>query len=220
MQFIQRLQLPLPSDLPQSAALAYWINAYNALTLNHVLSFFKERLAQRGNLTAQDWTNWSVKTAVINAPNYTFFKQKVHQLNGGVYSLDDLEHTWIRPGQKGHFDTPLIHAALNCASQSCPPLWSSVFHPQRVHQQLENIFRRFVRDPLRNPLSKYKYSKIFKWFEDDFKSLGGVQAVLIKYALPSQVKQIKGHFDSFSFTEYDWTLNVDPRASFGILNHR
>ena len=102
--FIESLQNPLPPMISAHAELAYWINAYNALTIFHVLNY---------------WPHISsVKTVVKGSEPYLFFKARVHKVAGRYRSLDDIEHSILRV----KFADPRIHAALNCASISCPPL--------------------------------------------------------------------------------------------------
>ena len=62
VKFLKLLEQPIDQKASQAAKIAFWLNAYNALTIRHVLRFPKIE---------------SVATAVRDQPRYTFFKQKV-----------------------------------------------------------------------------------------------------------------------------------------------
>jgi hypothetical protein len=203
-QFLRSIEAPLPSTARASSLLAYWINAYNALTLRHVLRY--PRLT-------------SVATAVPDAPRYEFFKQSVHLVAGQLRSLDDIEHQILRP----QFRDPRVHAALNCASRSCPPLSPTPYLARTVHQQLDDVARRFVNDPRRNHLSATppQLSKIFAWFVEDFQSneqpkrskYHGVVRFLRRFANAKNLSIINTQWPKnlrskdLSFKTYDWSLN-------------
>ena len=131
----------------KDARLAFYINAYNALTLRSVLHF---------------WPN--IKSVSDVVPNFGFFKVTKHKVAGQDVTLDDIENTIIRPT----FNDPRIHAALNCASRSCPPLAPFAFTEAGLDQQLDTVFRRFANDDTRNQISvkerRIQLSKLFEWY--------------------------------------------------------
>ena len=99
--YVSRIAQTDPSTLAgREEKLAFYINAYNALTIASVLSFWPK-----------------IKSVSTVKPNFEFFKAPVHTLGGKKVSLDQIENKIIRPT----FNDPRIHAALNCASKSCPP---------------------------------------------------------------------------------------------------
>ena len=201
-QFTRALEAPLPRSAPRAARLAYWINAYNALTLRHVLHF--------PELT-------SVATAVPNAPRYQFFKQRVHRVGGALRSLDEIEHQIIRP----QFGDPRVHMALNCASRSCPPLSAQPYRAHTLEAQLDSAAQRFVGDALRNQLTTTppQVSQLFRWFADDFagfagsdkrNAAAGVEAFIRRYAplrLRSTLEKKDVRSQPLLYLPYDWSLN-------------
>ena len=191
--YLRRLAAPLPSDLTRSASLAYWINAYNALTLSHVLSFPRIE---------------SVKNAVKDAPPYTFFTQKVHTVGGGLYALDQIEHQILRP----RFKDPRIHMVINCASVSCPLLWSRPYPPQGIDKALDDAARRFVNDPSKNRVEEegLQVSKIFEWFAKDFEVTGGVRAFIARYVDADRGALISDERRAIGYLPYHWALNQSP----------
>ncbi len=180
-----------PETLPTRAAkLAFWINAYNALAVHGVVS------------------RWPGLKSVSDAgPDFGFFKEKVYTVGGRRLSLDEIEHEIIRK----QFGEPRIHAALNCASVSCPPLRAEAFVAERLEAQLDAQFRAFARDPVRNRIDPVTgavaLSSIFDWFKADF---GGVARYLAPYLDAPQAAALSAAETAgrVTFLPYDWALNA------------
>jgi hypothetical protein len=137
-------------------------------------------------------------------PDFGFFKQKVHVLGGRKYSLNEIENDVVRP----RFQDPRIHAALNCASVSCPPLAPYAFTGAKLDAQLDAVMRDFARDRARNAIGPggVKLSRIFEWYGKDFEPAGGVAAYLAKYLEPADAELLK-KAPKIEYLEYDWRLN-------------
>jgi hypothetical protein len=88
-----------PGRFPTPAhALAYWVNAYNALVLRGAIDGYPvSRVDELGGL---DW----------------FFRKRQLVAGGDSLTLDQLENQIIRP----EYRDPRIHFALNCGAVSCP----------------------------------------------------------------------------------------------------
>jgi hypothetical protein len=180
--------------------LTYWINAYNALIFQNVLSHYPFESLE-GKL---------FKTR--------FFYQDEFILGGERISLYDLENTIIRPT----YGDPRIHFALNCASYSCPRLPEEAFVPEKLEDQLERQSRLFMAEErnvsVDEAAGRIVVSSIFDWYKDDFIDHRSVKSVspdsgerLIAYLnryLPPD-RQIPSRPDGWKieFREYDWTLN-------------
>ncbi len=118
-----------------------------------------------------------------------------------MYSLNNIEHDILRP----KFKDARVHAAINCASFSCPRLANEAFTAQNLEKQLDAATRSFINDPLRNKVESKQatVSAIFNWFGGDFKrDAGSVRAFLNKYARTPLQEGGK-----ISFLPYDWSLN-------------
>lgn len=145
-----------PSLFPtRQDQLAYYVNAYNALVFQGVLS--------RGPEKESVWKGGLVS-------GYSFFVSMKVRLDGETWSLKALEDDLIRK----EFADPRIHAALNCASVGCPRLPREAFVPERLDAQLDAAMREFVEEE-RNVATDagrktVTLSKIFDWFEKDFLS--------------------------------------------------
>lgn len=193
---LERLRPELPAGLTPHQELAYWINAYNFLMLLKV---------------AQYWPIQSVKGAIKGDDSYAIFKEHSFTVAGKKRSLDEIEHQIIRP----RFADPRIHAALNCASRSCPPLATIPYAPTQLDQQLNEVTRSFILDPSRQRLdhSPPILSMIFKWYADDFKNGGGVKRWLAHYMSEPMRSRFLDDSKPLEYLNYDWSLNEAPMAS-------
>ncbi len=178
-----------PSKLSKKGQLALWINAYNAYTIAEVVKKYPKIK--------------SVQTA--SGPDFAFFKVKVATVGGKKYSLNNIENDIIRPT----FGDPRIHAAVNCASVSCPPLANFAFTEAKLDAQLDQMMNAFVNDDARNAISAkgVKLSKILEWYGKDFEKAGGVKAYLLK-RLTDPAKKAALEKAKLGFMPYDWNLNA------------
>ena len=105
---------------------------------------------------------------------------KFIKIQGYTYDLNNIEHNILRPV----FKDARVHAAVNCASYSCPKLLNEAYTAARLDEQLDASMRGFVNDPLRNRMGpdKAEISEIFKWFKGDFERDGSLRDFLNKYA--------------------------------------
>jgi hypothetical protein len=188
--------------------LAFLINAYNAFTVELVLTDYPgiESIKDLGSLFRSPW------------------KQRFFTLLGEGRHLDNLEHDLIRA--PGVFDEPRIHFAVNCASIGCPMLREEAYVAERLDYQLEESTRHFITDRSRNRFdsasSKLQVSKIFDWYREDFKGAasGGddLKAYFSAQAdLLGDSEQARGRLRSgdfrIEFLDYDWSLNAQVQES-------
>lgn len=176
------LQL-LSENVPANSAsreekMAFWINAYNAFTID---------------LIARNYPT----TSILKFDNGKTWDVKRIKLGGKKYSLNQIENDILRP----QFKDARIHFAINCAAQSCPPLYNHTFEADQLDSLLDLRTRQFVNDKKYNSLSakSVKVSKIFEWYAADF---GNLNAFLNKY---STVKI--GSKATVGYNEYNWDLN-------------
>jgi len=183
--------------------LAFLINAYNAATIEKVLTRYPDIRSI-----------WDFGKLFGNP-----FKDKFVRLLGREMSLDNIEHDTIRA--HGAYDDPRIHFAVNCASIGCPMLREEPFVAERLDKQLDEQVVRFLSDRSRNrydAASKtLEVSRIFDWYGDDFhKGLRGIRslpAFLAGHAdlladRPEDRKLIRDQQTAVQFLDYDWTLNA------------
>jgi hypothetical protein len=188
--------------LPKPQQMAFLINAYNAFTVELILTRYPKLASIRdlGTLLQNPW------------------KPKFIKLLGTDMSLDNIEHDTLRA--KGRYDDPRIHFAVNCASIGCPMLREEAFVGDKLEAQLEEQARRFMGDRSRNRYNsssgKLELNKIFDWYCDDFKqghrgisslaSFAGRHADLLSDT-PGDRDKLRGQQVEVTFLDYDWKLN-------------
>ncbi len=158
--------------------LAYWINAYNAMTIDLILRHYPIN---------------SIKD--INKP----WEQRFWKLDEKWYNLNEIEHQILRKMKE-----PRIHFAIVCASFSCPKLQNKAFIPSNIDDQLTNATEEFLADKKRNYISQnsLNLSKIFQWFAKDFKQTGSLIDFLNQYSEITISNKAKKNFK-----DYNWSLN-------------
>ena len=188
--YLQMLSENPPDDSLWSTEekLAYWINAYNAFTVELILD----------NYPLKSITD--LHPALYIPGVNTVWHKKFFKIGGVETSLDEIEHKILR----AEFEEPRIHFAIVCASFSCPRLRNEAYVASGLERQLNEQARGFINDPLRNRLSENEISisKIFKWFKGDFTKKGSLISYLNQYASVgiNPGARIK-HMD------YNWELN-------------
>lgn len=172
---------------------AYWINAYNAWTLQLMLD--NPDVASIRDI-GWPFSPWK-RTFIPLTP-----------LRGAVISLDSIEHEIIRVE---HPD-PRLHMALVCASRSCPPLRAEPYVATRLDAQLDDQARIFLNDPSKNRVDvsggTLHLSKIFSWYGGDFDKVGGVNAFVARYLPAEQAEAVRGDGLTTQWLSYDWSLNA------------
>ncbi|MDX1909882.1 MAG: DUF547 domain-containing protein [Saprospiraceae bacterium] len=188
-RYLRVLESAHPSEQGWTRAeqMAYWINAYNAYTVQLIVR----------NYPVESIKDIRRGLAFVNS----VWDIKFIKIQGFTYDLNNIEHNILRPV----FKDARIHAAINCASYSCPRLRNEAYTAENLEKQLDDGMRGFVNDPLRNQLSgeKARVSEIFKWFRSDFeRDAGSLRAYLNRYA----ATPLRETTD-ISFLDYQWSLN-------------
>jgi len=185
------------ATLPRTEQLAYWINVYNAYTIQ-LLNSRKERRSIR-NIN-------KVLGVTLKSP----WAEPIVKADRRTLTLDDVEHEIIRK----QFKDPRIHVALVCAALGCPPLRSEAFTAERLEAQLDDQARVFLAQTAKNRVdvtrSTVYGSPIFTWYREDFGgTLAGVGAFWARYvsAGPEQ-ELLRGGKFRWVDTEYDWRINM------------
>ncbi len=168
--------------------LAYWINAYNAFTIELILKHYPlSSIKDIKDGTAFINSVWDI--SFIN-------------IEGEEYDLNNIEHNIIRK----KFEEPRIHASIVCASRSCPKLRREAFTADKLEMQLQDQMTGFVTDPTRNNIisaDRAELSKIFKWFSGDFTE----DSSLIEFV--NRFSDIKLNKDAeIDYLDYGWGINV------------
>lgn len=190
-----------PESLARDDALAFWINVYNAVTVELILEHFPVDSIKDIDGAGLLGSPWKLERVTIGGRDLT---------------LDEIEHEIIRPT----FDEPRIHFAVNCASVGCPPLASEAYVGAQLDAQLDRVTRRALNDPDWVDLSEcagaygdgtIRLSKIFDWFRDDFGGDDGIRDFLVRHR-PDAAFRVRNTSCGLSFMDYDWDLNDPPSA--------
>lgn len=206
--------VPLDTFLNQVAALssetydawneqekvAFWLNAYNAITLKAVIEQYPIESIRDIPRVWKD-RRWTVMSELM--------------------SLDDIEHETLRRV----FDEPRIHMALVCASGGCPPLRNEAYRAEALDRQLDAQMRAFLSQPQYFRVDRENnvvyLSKIFQWYGRDFdkgfdetnKFAGqsalerAVLSALYAFLAPDDQQYLDQADFQVKYLEYDWNLN-------------
>lgn len=174
----------------RSEKLAFWINAYNILAIDLVRRHYPvESIRSIGGLFSPVW------------------KKPAGEIGGRTYTLDEIENEILRP-----MGEPRIHAAIVCASLSCPPLRREPYRASGLEAQLDDNVRRWLADPRKGAridrsARMLALSPIFDWFEEDFGD--GVVAFVAAHLTAGEASWVRsqGQALRIRYLEYDWSLN-------------
>jgi hypothetical protein len=159
--------------------LAYYINTYNAYTVQLILD------------------NYPVKSIKdISSP----WTKGIVPIGNNNLSLGGIENGILRK-----MGEPRIHFAINCASISCPKLLNEAFTAANINEQLDKATSEFINSS-KNDLSvnSPQLSSIFDWYQKDF-TVNGKQDVIGYINKYSEVMIApKAHV---SYMDYNWNLN-------------
>ena len=208
-RFVATLGIAGPRSTPElfqaePERLAYYLNAYNALVLFAVLD------------------NWPIESVhdvhgwLDPRKGFGFFYGLQMPLDGEATNLYDLENGVIRG-----FKDARIHAAINCASKSCPPLAPFAFEPATLDAQLDQVTQAFCSTAphvsIDEPSKEIRLSAIFDWYRVDFEEharrLGKPATALDfieAFATPEMaaaLAEARGVDFEVVFQPYDWMLN-------------
>ena len=196
-----------------ASRIAFWINAYNALTLRVIID------------------NYPIQSRFLASLAYP--ENSIRQINGAWdeihfavagrdRTLDQIEHSILRE----QFDEPRMHVALVCAALGCPFLRREAYRGELLENQLQDQAAQFVRDDSRFRVdidSGVVYlSSIFNWFGRDFESRYGTAprrfprysaavGAVLNFALPflpeGSQQYLQAQRFRIKYLSYDWTLN-------------
>ncbi len=213
-QLYTGLQAFDPATLPtKEQALTFWINLYNVLILDAVLTL-------------------QVSKSVVGLTRgfLRFFEKAAYRIGGQRFSANDIENGVLR-NNMGHpvgdgtqftvgdprrqlVVTPMeprIHFALNCASHSCPPIRE--YQAERLEQQLDLSTKSFLdaETSVQADPPQLILSTIFKWYPKDFDYSGGIVPFIAEH-LPARdmrrefLEQKRSNL-RLQYTPYNWKLN-------------
>ena len=171
---------------------AYWINLYNALTIDVILDHYPVKSIRDIDISP-GWFS--------DGP----WGEKLLRVEGVEITIDDIEHRILRPIWKD----PRIHYAVNCAAIDCPNLQIEAFTAENTEKLLDKGAREYINHKrgVTTKDKKLKVSSIYKWFISDFGvNDEGVINHLKEHANPELRIKLEG-MKGISGHDYDWALN-------------
>lgn len=179
-----------PRTYNRAEQFAYWVNLYNALTMQVVVKNYPAKTITKISASGLSFGPWDDTAATIA---------------GQDVSLNDIEHRILRAYWKDH----RIHFAVNCASIGCPNVQPTAFTAQNTENLLVGAAREYLQHPrgLRIDGQNLVLSSIFDWYKSDFGSTDQeVLTTLSQYLNNSQRDEVMDRAANISY-EYDWALN-------------
>jgi hypothetical protein len=188
--YLFRLAAIDPRTLRRAEQMPYWINMYNAVTVQVVLEHYPVKSIRKiygGLLGTGPWNE-----PLIN-------------VTGQALSLNDIEHRILRPIWRD----PRIHYAVNCASMGCPNLATAAFTAANTEALLDQSARSFINHPrgVTFENGRLKLSSIYDWYDSDFGTNQRERLDhLREYAEPALAAGLADYAGRIQY-DYGWDLN-------------
>ena len=177
----------------RDSRLAFWSNAYNAVTIHGIL---------------REYPTSSIRNHTPRLFGYHIWKDLKLRVGSGQFSLEDIEHNVLRK-----MGEPRIHFAIVCASRSCPKLPNEAYSASAVGDQFERNARDFFADTQNfrydRTSNRMFLSSILQWFSDDFgRDQAGVLKRIAKWLPTEAARSAAAHGKvRVNHLRYDWSLN-------------
>jgi len=190
--YIQQMTQINIDNYNRQEQLAYWINLYNALTVQTVASYYPVANIQEINISPGLFSlgPWGAILVTIK---------------GTPLSLDDIDNRIIRP----IWNDQRTHYALNNATIGAPNLSKKAYQGSSIDMQLNQAAYSYINS-LRGVQvieGKLILSKLYDWYEEDF---GGTKQYIInhllQFAKEPLCSQLK-HVNTIDSYIYNWHLN-------------
>ena len=190
-RYLQSLAAIDPGTFDRDEQYAYWINLYNALTVEVVLRNPEKDTIKRmgkGLFSTGPWDDVLIT------------------IGGRPLTLDDIEHRILRPTWKDR----RVHFAVNCASVSCPNLAQEAYTSANLDRLLDAGERAYLSHPRALEFQAdgtLQLSSILDWYRKDF---AADEPDLLRYLArfrPDLADRLLG-FDGRIRYVYDWSLNA------------
>ena len=190
--YLAHLQAHDPRTYARAEQKAYWINFYNALTVQVVVNAYPVDSIRDIH---ESWIPLSGPWDDVHAT-----------VAGQELTLNNIEHGILRPIWRDN----RIHYAVNCASYGCPNQSPAVFTAANTEELLDASARAYINHPRGVDFVDDDFlmiSSIYNWYVEDFgNSQETVLAHLIQYAEAGLAARLKDFAGSVDY-EYDWNLN-------------
>ncbi|MCZ6647206.1 MAG: DUF547 domain-containing protein [SAR324 cluster bacterium] len=191
-EYLGRLGTVPISRYSRAEQLAFWVNFYNALTVNLILSHYP----------VESILDIRISPGLLG---YGPWDKHIVEVEGESLSLNDIEHRILRPIWRD----ARIHYVVNCAAVGCPNLPARPLTARTAEAMLDAGARAYINQ-FRGAIlenGKLSVSKIYNWFSEDFGTKDReIIRHLMRYAQPSLAERLSGT-KKISGYHYDWALN-------------
>ncbi|HUY33026.1 MAG TPA: DUF547 domain-containing protein [Pirellulales bacterium] len=172
--------------------LAFWINAYNAVTVWGIL---------------HEFPTTSIRNHTAKVFGYNIWHDLLLTVGDETVSLDTIEHKILRKAGENR-----IHFAIVCASVGCPRLRNEAYSKDKLEAQLadntRDFFSRSTNFRIDRATHVVQVSSILDWFGEDFGETPQAGLASLADYLPKSAGAAlaQGQF-SVKYLDYDWALN-------------
>ncbi|MCY3932635.1 MAG: DUF547 domain-containing protein [Acidobacteria bacterium] len=201
-EFVAELGAASPESRPdlfpgEEDGLAYWINAYNAFTLDAIVDEYPIRSV------------WKTRDG-------RFFQRRRHVAGNAALSLDDIEHEILR----SEFAEPRIHFAINCGANGCPAVRPSAYRGEGLRDTLREAAGAFLANRwncrVDHEARRIFVSRIFRMYAEDFARGAGTReeyrSGVLRFVAEHaglDLERVAGY--EIVYNTYDWGLNDTHR---------
>ncbi len=189
-QYIAALEDTPVNQLTKAQQIAYWINLYNAVTVQTIVNHYPVK---------------SIKNIKFGLFSFGPWDEELVEVGDAELSLNDIEHKILRP----IFKDNRIHYAVNCASIGCPNLQTDAFTATNAEALLQQAAKQFVNHPRGVEVKDDELilSSIYDWYAEDFgQNEEEVIEHLKQYAHTDLQLQL-AELEEIDDYQYNWNLN-------------
>lgn len=193
--YLDYLQGVAISGYNRNEQFAYWVNLYNAATIELILEHYPVESIRDINISPGLFASGPWDAEIL-------------EVEGTALTLNDVEHRILRP----LWEDPRIHYAVNCASYSCPNLAPAPYTAANFDSLLDEMASAYVNHPrgVEFDGGRLYLSSIYNWYQEDFgDSLDGVIKHLLEFAQGETARRLREHSGGARY-RYDWDLNQAP----------
>ncbi|PCJ18144.1 MAG: Ser/Thr protein kinase [Gammaproteobacteria bacterium] len=179
-----------PRKYSRAEQKAYWINLYNALTVNLIIQAYPAESITKLGESFFSFGPWD---------------DVITEVQGQELTLNNIEHGILRPIYKDN----RIHYAVNCASYGCPNLSQTAYTAENTNALLNTGAHAYVNHQRGVHFNDEQLvvSSIFHWYKVDFGDSNETLLMhLSRHAEPELAKRLDNYQGEVEHI-YDWSLN-------------
>ena len=193
--YLQQLADARPDGWSEDDRLAFWLNVYNAYTIQLIV-LHRERQSIRN-------INRTLGVLRLKGP----WSEPIVHAAGRRYTLDEVAHRILRK----QFSEPRVHVAMTDAARGSPPLRSEAYTGAALETQLVDQMRRFLGETRKNRIraGSVWLSPVFTAYRRDFgASTAEFGEFLAPYFTGKERELLLGGRFRITPTRFDWGLNA------------